>query len=289
MMYFDASNPYHRYMLHYESDEQLSLPEIIARKSVDVYTAAILWFMIEKHASFIIAGPTDPTPGVGKTTTLNALLPFYPEMTNFIYTIGMYESFGFVDDVPAETTTVLANEISDHLRIYMWGHKARQLLDLTSKGYAIASTCHADTLSDVIAMLQYQLHIQPKEIQQLQFIVNIGLHGIRWPYKRRWLTTHLVLPQDSEMIADGYTEQGIPVMEISHWSPEKDTFSKPKESSLKQIASWSNVPFEEVVQSVSRRAKCLEELATISADTEATIEAILNLRIQEQELQQAKK
>src|SRR5271165_6879000 len=98
MMQFDATNPYHRYMLHYESDHQLALPEIIAQGSIDAHAAAIIWLLIEHRASFIIAGPTDPTPGVGKTTTLNALLPFYPDATGFVYTLGMYEDFAFTNE-----------------------------------------------------------------------------------------------------------------------------------------------------------------------------------------------
>src|SRR5215467_10066354 len=118
---FDPRNAYHRRMWHYESGTQLSVAQLIALGSLDARTAALLWLLFEHHQSLIVSGPTDPTPGVGKTTTLNALLGFLPNGSTLVYTTGMYEDFEFTGQVQAETTCVLANEVSNHLPIYMWG------------------------------------------------------------------------------------------------------------------------------------------------------------------------
>ena len=125
---FDPRDPYERLYWHYDSRRQLSIAEIIALGSVDVETAALVWLLLEQGVSLTVAGPTDPQPGVGKTTTLNALLQFLPEGTGLAYMSGMYENFAFTrrSDVDPATTYALCNEVSDHLPIYMWGRIARR-------------------------------------------------------------------------------------------------------------------------------------------------------------------
>ena len=92
---FDPRDPYERYWWHYDSRRPLSMAQIIAMKSVDVETVALIWMLLEHGASLTVAGPTDPQPGIGKTTTLNALLQFLPEGTALAYMSGMYENFAF--------------------------------------------------------------------------------------------------------------------------------------------------------------------------------------------------
>src|SRR5690348_9826106 len=159
----DPRSPYSRRMWHYESDRPLSVAQLIALGSLDARTAALLWLLIERHQSLIVSGPTDPTPGVGKTTTLNALLAFLPVDSTLVYTMGMYEDFDFVNDTVGACTCVLANEVSDHLPIYMWGRTARKLLALPASGYAVATSCHADTMDDVMSMLRGDLRLRPAD------------------------------------------------------------------------------------------------------------------------------
>ncbi len=286
MMYFDASNPYHRYRLHYESNHQLSVPELIARGSVDAHTAAIVWYLLEHRASYIIAGPTDPTPGVGKTTTLNALLPFYPAGTGLVYTLGMYEDFEFTKETPPRETTVLANEVSDHLVIYMWGKPARRFLRLPGQGFAIATSCHADTLKDVLAILTDDIRLAPREIQQIQLIVNIGLHGQRWPQQRRWLTTHFIAPPvpgaanvtDAAREAKPTDKNNVPVQVVSCWDKTADTFVPPAPEVVAAMAAWIGVTPEVFQAEVARREAALADLAAQKADQPDTILAVQAFR-----------
>src|SRR5262245_34382904 len=96
---FDPRSPYHRRMWHYESGNPLSVAQLVSLASLDARTAALLWLLMDLHQSLIVSGPTDPTPGVGKTTTLNALLGFLPAGTSLVYTTGMYEDFDWADQV----------------------------------------------------------------------------------------------------------------------------------------------------------------------------------------------
>src|SRR5947209_13694066 len=194
---FDPRDPYERYWWHYDSRRPLSTAQIIALGSVDAETAALAWLMLEHGASLTVAGPTDPQPGIGKTTTLNALLQFLPEGTALAYMSGMYEDFAFTQlaDIDPASTYALCNEVSDHLPIYMWGRVARRYLALPANGYHIAASVHADTIDDVIRMYQHDLRVSVEDVRRLGIVVNIGLVGRAYPLRRRWLTTHFLQPQ----------------------------------------------------------------------------------------------
>jgi hypothetical protein len=254
---FDPRIPYHRRMWHYESDRALSVAQLIALGSLDARTAALLWLLIERHRSLIVSGPTDPTPGVGKTTTLNALLGFLPAGTTLVYTLGMYEDFEFRNEVEPGTTCVLTNEVSDHLRIYMWGRMARKLLRLPGEGYAVATSCHADTVKDVLAMLTDDLRLPAADVRRLGVIVNIGLVGRLWPPRRRFLTVNFVAPTPS---ADD-DEDEIRLLSLASWDAAADTFVPAVQETLAELAAIIGMPLPEFCAALDRRTARLEELA----------------------------
>jgi hypothetical protein len=263
---FDPRSPYHRRMWHYESDRPLSVAQLVALGSLDAPTAALLWLLIERHQSLIVSGPTDPTPGVGKTTTLNALLGFLPAGSTLVYTTGMYEDFDFESEVQPETTCVLANEVSDHLTIYMWGHKARKLLRLPGSGYAIATSCHADTVTDVLAMLKHDLRLAPADISRLGVIVNIGLVGRLWPPRRRFLTVNLLRPAATvreAAAADGDpgSNFGVRLLPLSTWDETADSFVPPDAQALDELAGVIGLPLDSLQAMLQRRADCISALA----------------------------
>ena len=254
---FDPRSPYQRRMWHYESDRPLSIPQLVAAKSLDVRTAALLWLLIQRHQSLLVSGPTDPTPGVGKTTTLNALLGFLPAGSTVVYTMGMFEDFGFVNEVEPETTCVLANEVSDHLRIYMWGRPARTLLRLPESGFAVASSCHADTIDDVMEMLTSDLRLRPEDVRRLGVIVNIGLVGDIWPQRRRFLTTHFIMPEGGDD-----EPWGVRLLRLSAWREKSDDFAHADEATLAEIAAALGMEPNEMEAAVQRRMERLAPLVT---------------------------
>lgn len=253
---FDPRSPMQRRMWHYESDRPLSSAQLVAAGSLDAWTAGLLWLLVERHQSLLVSGPTDPTPGVGKTTTLNALLGFLPTGSTVVYTMGMYEDFGFTGEVDATTTCVLANEVSDHLRIYMWGKTARTLLRLPEDGFAVASSCHADTIDDVMAMLTGDLRLPPEDLRRLGVIVNIGLAGSVWPPRRRFLTTHFILPEG------GADEQwGVRLLPLSTWREASDDFDHAGDEALAELAGALNMRPDALMQALRLREERMEELA----------------------------
>lgn len=278
---FDPRDPYERYYWHYESRRQLSMAQIIALNSVDVETAALVWLLLEQGASLTVAGPTDPQPGVGKTTTLNALLQFLPEGTALAYMSGMYENFAFTrsPDINPATTYALCNEVSDHLPIYMWGRIARRYLTLPAQGYHVATSVHADTIDDVIRMYRHDLRLMPVDIQRLGLIVNIGLVGRTYPARRRWFTTHFIKPQTDPR----HPDEIVPVP-LSLWNDFDDTFEHADQAALDELATWVGMGCQEFDLALKRRIDCLQDLAQGSgATTREMYDAIDDFRQRKQQ------
>ena len=274
---FDPRSPYQRRMWHYESDRPLSVAQLVAAGSLDMRSAALLWLLVERHRSLIVSGPTDPTPGVGKTTTLNALLGFLPLGSTMVYTMGMFEDFTFTSEVEAATTCVLANEVSNHLRIYMWGRAARTLLRLPADGFAVATSCHADTIADVMSMLRDDLRLPPEDVRRLGVIVNIGLVGAMWPPRRRFLTIHYVRP-------DGGDDEphGVSLMRLATWAQGDDSFTPATPEVMAELAGLLEMTPEELEAAIQRRAERLAPLVDgYGAGLRAMREAVDALYIEE--------
>jgi hypothetical protein len=273
---FDPRDPYERYYWHYESRHQLSIAQIIALHSVDAETAALIWLLLEHGASLTVAGPTDPQPGVGKTTTLNALLQFLPEGTALAYMSGMYETFAFTRsaDIDPAHTYVLCNEVSDHLPIYMWGRVARRFLSLPAQGYHVATSVHADTIDEVLYMYQHSLRLKAEDVRRLGVIINIGLVGRSYPVRRRWFTTHFIQPE-----ADIAHPDAVTPIPLSLWNKFDDTFEHADQAILDQLATWAGLSSQQFNRALKARIDCLQQLAQDGgSDVEEMYDAIEELR-----------
>jgi hypothetical protein len=276
---FDPRDPYERFYWHYDSRRPLSMAQIIAQGCVDAETGALIWLLLEHGASLTVAGPTDPQPGIGKTTTLNALLQFLPEGTALAYMSGMYENFAFtrLPDIDPATTYALCNEVSDHLPIYMWGRVARRYLTLPAQGYHIATSVHADTIDDVISLYQHDLRVRAEDVRRLGLVINIGLVGRVYPLRRRWLTTHFLQPT-----ADPKHPDAIEAIPLSLWNEYDDTFEHADQTILDNLATWIAMPSPAFASALKCRTDCLQELSQDRGiDTGQMYDAIQDLRERE--------
>lgn len=250
---FDPRDPYERYYWHYDPKRPLSIAQIIASQSVDVETVALIWLLLEHGASLTVAGPTDPQPGVGKTTTVNALLQLLPRGSSLVYMAGMNEDFAFTSlpEIDPATTYVLCNEVSDHSPIYMWGEVAQRYLKLPAQGYHIVTSVHADTIKDVIRMYHYDLGLTVEEIQCLGIIINIGLvEG-----NRRWFTTHFLHPH-----TDSLRGEIIVPLPLSTWDNEESRFHHMNSDTLEEIAAWAGLDQQHLIEDITQRNAFLSEL-----------------------------
>lgn len=276
---FDPRDPRERLWWHYDSRRPLSLAQIAAMGCVDAQTVALIWLLMEHGASLTVAGPTDPQPGVGKTTTLNALLQFVPDDSALAYMSGMYEDFAFTQlpDIEPEHTYALCNEVSDHLPIYMWGRVARRYLNLTADGYHIATSVHADTIDDVLYMYQHDLRLTAGDVRRLGLVVNIGLVGHLYPLRRRWLTTHFL-----QSHPDPKQPDSVVPLPLSLWNEFDDTFEHADQAILDDLANWACMTPDAFDKALKQRIDCMEELAQGSgADMRQMYNAIRQLRKRE--------
>jgi len=255
---FDPRDPYERTYWHYDSRRPISLAQLIASGSVDASTAALVWLLIQYRASFTVAGPTDPRPGIGKTTVLNALFQLLPPETSLVYTSGMYEDFSFTrlpGSDPAKTY-VLCNEISDHQPFYMWGRVARRYLLLPTQGYHIATSVHADTIDDVIYMYHHEFRLSSEVVRHLGLVIHVGIVGEDSAPCRRWLTTHFLRPT-----ADPSRSDAIIPLVLSHWNEEDDTFAHADQAVLDELAAWVGLPPLDFAAAIERHTDYLQKLS----------------------------
>lgn len=147
---YDA--PYHWWGPGPAPRAPLTLRDLVRNGTLDVACAAMLWASLAQRRSLtVIGGPS----GLGKSTLLHALLPALPEGTRRLYLRGCYETFAFQNEpqFAPTRTTLLANEISPHLPIYLWGQAVQHALDAALAGYQILATAHGRSVMDFAASL----------------------------------------------------------------------------------------------------------------------------------------
>jgi energy-coupling factor transporter ATP-binding protein EcfA2 len=112
----------------------------------------MLWAHVASGKSLmVIGGPS----GLGKSTLLHALLPALPPGRRQIYLRGCYETFAYQREPgysPAGTT-ILVNEMSPHLPIYLWGPAVRRALEAGEEGSQILATAHGQSVVEFIRTL----------------------------------------------------------------------------------------------------------------------------------------
>src|SRR5581483_11421407 len=253
-----AYNPHQREQRDFTPRQSLSIAQIIALHSTDAEAVALVWMMLQHGVSLTVAGPTEPRPGAGKSTVLNALLQFLPANAALAYMSGKYETFDFtrLPDVEPATTYAVCNEISDHQSTYMWGAAARRYLTLPAQGYHIVTSVHADTIDDVLHLYQHDLRLRSEDLRRLGLIVNVGLIGQRKSPLRRWLTTHILRTQPDPLHPEVLTS-----LLLSRWNAADDTFDHASQSVLDELAEWTDLTSQDFSAALKRRTNCLQELA----------------------------
>jgi hypothetical protein len=158
----------------------MTVPELIAAGSLDASLAALLWLALERRASVIVAaGPN----GAGKTVTLTALLDFLPQDVRRLHLQGMAEDFAFLTDADPARTYLLANEISDHLPIYLWGRRAQRVFELLPEGFALGATLHAESVDETLDYLSAPpLSVPPGLLAAVTLVVTLAVvrRGAEW-------------------------------------------------------------------------------------------------------------
>ena len=245
---------------HWQPPVPMSVMEIVDAGSADTALMSLLWAMLANRASVIVAA--EP-PMAGKTTTLTALLDLIPPADKRVYLRGHYENFEFASapDADPTHTYVLANEMSDHLAIYLWGSRIYKTFELLDRGYAIGSTMHAETVDDVICMLDSEPLFVPVEwISKLTLVINLYVSGTYGTSTRRFNTVHLLLPGPGEP-SDGVLPGVCPLL-LSGWDRKSDTFDHRfmRPEVVARLAGWAGVSSQAWEANVGRRKAYLDAL-----------------------------
>ncbi|HUP27998.1 MAG TPA: hypothetical protein VM409_06155 [Chloroflexia bacterium] len=256
----EQDEPFGWWGWHWQPPVPLSVMQIIDAGSADTGQMALLWAMLSRRASVLVAA--EP-PMAGKTTTLTALLDLIPPDSRRVYLRGHYETFDFAlePDASPRHTYVLANEMSDHLAVYLWGSRIYKTFELLDKGYAIGSTMHAETVDDVIAILDSDpLRVPAPWIAQLTLVINLYVSGTYGPSVRRFNTVHLLEPGSGDK-SDGLLP-GVRPLLLSKWDKESDTFDNLFDRSEIQakLAAWAGCTPEEWAADFARRKAHLDEM-----------------------------
>ncbi len=165
----------------------MSVTQLLAAGNMDARTAALCWLVLEAHGSILIAA--DP-PHSGKTTTLTAFLDLVPSSVRRVYLRGGSETLDYADQCAPDETLLLANELSSHLPVYLWGARAVAVFRTLRDGFALAATMHADTPYDAIAQLRDELGVPADDLARIDLLVVMRVDGAAQGVARRVASVH---------------------------------------------------------------------------------------------------
>ena len=233
----------------YNHPEAMSITEIVRAGTMPPRLAALLWLVMERGASIVLAA--EP-PGAGKTTILTALLAFTRPDAAVYFTRGWGETFALPTRGPDDPALyLLMNEISDHLPVYSWGPYVRRAFELIGDGYALASTLHAETVDGVIEQLADECDVPEEHIGRLAFVVPMFV-GARGAQRVRRVSEVAVL----ETLGAGYDRHSV-----ASWDAGTDTYdilSTPAQ--VNAAARRLGFDDEEFLHELAKRQEFIESL-----------------------------
>ncbi|CAN5151918.1 hypothetical protein BH18CHL2_BH18CHL2_02640 [soil metagenome] len=227
---------------NWEPPVPMSVTELLAAGNLDARTAALAWLVLEAHGSLLIAA--EP-PHSGKTTTLTAFLDFLPNGTRRVFIRGWSETFDYLSQTKPERTILLANELSSHLPVYLWGPKAVRVFRTLRRGYALGSTLHADSAEEALAQLTGELGVSAADLALVDLLAVMRIYGTsRGGIARRLVSLHEV---------DGRVPLG-------DWDQATDTHTHDDAAQLELLCKRRRQPAEVLREELARRSTHLDGL-----------------------------
>lgn len=229
----------------------MSVTEILGAGNFDERTAALCWLVLESHGSMLIAAEQ---PHSGKTTTLTAFLDLLPSDVRRVFIRGWAETFDYLKHTDPDRTLLLANELSSHLPVYLWGPKAVEVFRTLRRGYALASTLHADSAEEAVAQLRDELGVEPADLARIDLLLVMRIYrvgGSYGPMARRVVSVHRLLPD-----LDG----GVSLAPLIDWDPESDRHSHHEDAQLELLCARRGGDAQALRAELDTRATYLAEL-----------------------------
>ncbi|MDP6596844.1 MAG: hypothetical protein QGI86_13370 [Candidatus Poribacteria bacterium] len=147
-----------------------SLVDLIELDTVGIELAAWLMSHISRGASLIVgSGPG----GIGKTTTMRALLGFAPGSRPFV--IALPEKISGINSVPS---CVISHEVSEHrVPTYLWDQDLRDFFALSQQGHMLVSNMHANHIDEVHSQIVATNGVPEDQFRAVNLFVFIWIEG----------------------------------------------------------------------------------------------------------------
>jgi hypothetical protein len=148
-----------------------SLLDLLELKVLDLELAAWLVSQVSAGASFIVgSGPG----GVGKTTTMRALLGFAPAGRPIVRALP-----GKVAEVDGAPSCVVSDELSDHPPpTYLWGQNLRDFFALSERGHMLVGNVHADDLEETRAQVCVANQVPEAQFRAVNLYAFVRVEGV---------------------------------------------------------------------------------------------------------------
>ncbi len=240
----DYDDPVGWWGWNWEPPVPMSLTEILSAGNLDLRTAALCWLVLEAHGSMLIAAEQ---PHSGKTTTLTAFLDLVPGSVRRVFVRGWAETFDFLRQTDPARTLLLANELSSHLPVYLWGPKAVETFRCLHRGYAIASTLHADSAQEAIAQLTDELGVAAADLARIDLLLVMRIYRVGTAYGP--LARRVVSVVRPVLDGDGRV-RAVPLVE---WTAESDRHEHAEEAQLELLCLRRGQSAEALRAEIARR------------------------------------
>jgi len=260
---------------NWEPPVPMSVTEILAAGNLDARTAALCWLVLEAHGSILIAAEQ---PHSGKTTTLTAFLDLLSADVRRVFIRGWAETFDYLRHTDPRRTLLLANELSSHLPVYLWGPKAVQVFRSLRRGYALASTLHADSAEEAAAQLTGELGVDPEDLACIDLLVVMRMYRIGaayGPIARRVVSAHRIVPDP---------QGGVRLVPLVEWDAERDIHEHDDATQLELLCHRRGGQIEALRAELDVRAAYLTELGARGVVTIAAVRAAIAERYDQRPL-----
>ncbi|MBM4434358.1 MAG: hypothetical protein FJ028_04480 [Chloroflexi bacterium] len=236
---------------NWEPPVPMSVTQLLAAGNFDARTAALCWLVLEGHGSLIIAAEQ---PHSGKTTTLSALLDLMPRSSRRVFVRGWAETFDYLRHADPGSTLLLANELSSHLPVYLWGPKAVEVFRTLRRGYALASTMHADSAEEAVAQLTGDLGVEPDALARVDLLLVMRMYRVGTAYgplARRVVSAHRIVTA---------ARDGVALVPLVEWDAGTDGHTHDDAAQLELLCRRHGEHMDALRAELDGRAAYLEDL-----------------------------
>ena len=244
--------------------DPFTIIDLIKNKTCNLNTAALLWLGIEYEMNILISGGT----GSGKTSFLNACMPFVPPNQRIISIEDTRELMlpNFLYWTPLVTRTanpegkgevsmldLLINSLRMRPDRIILGEMRRKeeamvLFEAMHTGHSVYATVHADSASETISRL-----VNPPLSVPANLLKTVNLNVVMFRDRRKGIRRILQL---AEFEPEG---ENVKANILFRWSPEKDDIIKHGESQkfFETIGRNTGMSQREIEEALEEKRKIL--------------------------------